>query len=48
MSAHYPHQQQKSLQKSGKKLFMESNFRERLWGITQKSDRIFAKIVFFY
>jgi hypothetical protein len=36
------------LQKSGKKFFAESDFHERLWGISWKSNWIFAKIVFFY
>jgi hypothetical protein len=31
-----------------KKFFAETDFCKRIWGILQKSDRIFAKIVFFY
>jgi hypothetical protein len=34
--------------KLGKKFFVESNFRERLWGILQKSNQIFVKIMFFF
>jgi hypothetical protein len=34
--------------KIGKKsFFAETDIHERLWGILQKSDRIFAKIMFF-
>jgi hypothetical protein len=34
-------------QKSEKTFFAESNFRDRVWGISQKSDRIIEKILFF-
>jgi hypothetical protein len=33
--------------KIGKKFFAESDFRDRVWGILQKSNPITAKIVFF-
>jgi hypothetical protein len=35
------------LQKSEKKFLAESDFWDRVWGISQKSDWIIAKIVFF-